>query len=62
MKARIHDAIRRLESIGLEPLAHSIVNMNCYGFTFSEHLDWLLTAEPKEIRAWWDAIGFDSNA
>lgn len=62
MKSRTHDAIRRMESIGLEPFAHSIVNMELNGVTLAEHLDWLLTAEPEDIRAWWNSSWFDANA
>ena len=62
MNPRIRAAIDRLESIGLEPFAPSIINMELNGASFDEHIEWLLTAPPADIRSWWNAGWFDSSA
>ena len=49
-------AIARLESIGLEPFAHEIVDMDPHPMTVEEHLSWLLTADAREICGWHDEV------
>jgi hypothetical protein len=51
-------ALNRLEDIGLEPFAHSIVNMELKGCTFDEHIEWILTADAQEIRSYWEWIWY----
>ena len=56
-------AIARLEAIGLEPFAHEILRAGCderadpvdHGI----HLEWILTANASEIRAWWNDGWYD---
>ena len=49
-------AIDRLESIWLEPFAHEIVDMDPHTETVAEHIDWILTADAREIRSWHNEV------